>query len=145
MKISSESISSLNGCIEQVIARYTGLEDEAITDIQFQPVFKTGTLNVYNDEDEMLDSIDIPEFQGLNVKTGIKECELMLRKALEGYRKDLEKMSILRPFSFVLVDLDQETICDLLLIDDDLLIADDDLLKGLDEDLDAFLKHLLEE
>ena len=48
-------------------------------------------------------------------------------------------------FSFVLVDEDRETVTELLLIDDeDTLLLNDELLKGLDEELDAFLKDLLE-
>lgn len=45
----------------------------------------------------------------------------------------------------MLVDEEKETISELLLIDDeDTLLLDDELLKGLDEELDAFLKDLLE-
>ena len=50
----------------------------------------------------------------------------------------------MKPFSFVLVDEDKETISDLLLVDDDTLLVNDELLKGLDKELDDFLKNLLE-
>jgi hypothetical protein len=43
-----------------------------------------------------------------------------------------------------LVDDDKETIAELLLLDDDTLLVNEELLKGLDEELDAFLKDLLE-
>ena len=46
--------------------------------------------------------------------------------------------------SFVLVDDDKETIAELLLMDDDTLLVNEELLKGLDEELDSFLKELLE-
>ena len=54
------------------------------------------------------------------------------------------KLTIMKPFSFVLVDDDKETIVELLLLDDDTLLVNEELLKGLDEELDAFLKDLLE-
>ena len=38
----------------------------------------------------------------------------------------------------------KETIAELLLLDDDTLLVNEELLKGLDEELDAFLKDLLE-
>ena len=57
---------------------------------------------------------------------------------------DFDKMTILKPFSFVLVDEDKETLAELLLIDDDTLLVNEELLKGLDEELDEFLKKLLE-
>ena len=55
-----------------------------------------------------------------------------------------DKLTILKPFSFVLVDDDRETIAELLLMDDDTLLVNEELLKGLDEKLDSFLKELLE-
>ena len=57
---------------------------------------------------------------------------------------DFEKVSILKPYSFVLVDEEKETIAELLLADDDTLLVSDELLKGLDKELDDFLKELLE-
>lgn len=45
----------------------------------------------------------------------------------------------MKPYSFVLVDEDRETVAELLLVDDeDTLLLNDELLKGLDEELDAF-------
>ena len=52
-------------------------------------------------------------------------------------------MSILKPFSFVLEDEDKESLEELYLVDDETVIFDPELMKGLDEDLDAFLKQLL--
>ena len=54
-------------------------------------------------------------------------------------------MSILHPFSFVLMGEDGETICDLYLVDDDAMMLDTELLKGLDKELDAFLEELMKE
>ena len=52
--------------------------------------------------------------------------------------------TILKPYSFVLVDEDKETVTELLLVDDDTMLVNDELLKGLDKELDDFLKELLE-
>ena len=57
---------------------------------------------------------------------------------------EFAKLTILKPYSFVLVDEERETIAELLLVDDDTLLVNDELLKGLDQELDAFLKELLE-
>jgi hypothetical protein len=53
-------------------------------------------------------------------------------------------VTILKPYSFVLVDEDKETVTELLLVDDDTMLVNDELLKGLDKELDDFLKELLE-
>lgn len=77
-----------------------------------------------------------------------KEVEPVLRSILAGLKDAgmLDKLSLMKPFSFVLVDDEKETVAELLLIDDeDTLLLSDELLKGLDEELDDFLKKLLEE
>ena len=59
-------------------------------------------------------------------------------------RPQLEQMSILRPFSFVLIDEDHETVQDLVIIDnEETMVIDGNLLEGLEEELDDFLKKLL--
>ena len=58
----------------------------------------------------------------------------------------LERLCLMKPYSFVLVDKDKETIAELLLVDDqETLLLHEGLLKGLDDELDAFLKELLED
>ena len=57
---------------------------------------------------------------------------------------EFDHLSIMKPYSFVLIDEEKETVSELLLMDDDTLMISDELLKGLDEELDSFLKDLLE-
>jgi hypothetical protein len=68
-----------------------------------------------------------------------------LRKSIEKHKQDIEQMSILKPFSFVLEQDDKETVEELYLVDDDTVIIDPDLMQGLDEDLDKFLENLLKD
>ena len=56
-----------------------------------------------------------------------------------------DKMNILKPYSCTLIDENKETIVDLIYMDDDTLVLDSELLKGLDEEMNEFLKQLLEE
>ena len=71
----------------------------------------------------------------------------ILKGALNAIKDEgeLDHICLMKPYSFVLVDDDKETVSELLLVDDeDTMLLDDELLKGLDEELDAFLKDLLE-
>ena len=75
------------------------------------------------------------------------EVEGVLRSEIETLREGgmLDKVCLLKPYSFVLVDDDKETVSELMLVDDeDTLLLDGELLKGLDQELDDFLKNLLE-
>jgi hypothetical protein len=73
-----------------------------------------------------------------NTATAIKHC-------INTMRNEVEHMSILHPFSFVMMGEDGETMSDIYIVDDDAIMLDTELLKGLDEELDHFLEDLLKE
>ena len=102
---------------------------------------------IFNDDDEELSRTIIEEWVDYSEDDFYAIAERVLRGEINSLKEVgvLEKLAILKPYSFVLVDEDKETITELLLIDDeDTLLLNDELLKGLDEELDAFLKDLLE-
>ena len=143
MKLSNKSKVLIDQVISDVIKHYSTPEESVITDIHFQPLFISGELKVFDDDDEVISNVIISEFEGLGGADAIKDVSLILRRSLDYRRKELENLFIIKPYSFVLVDEDKETIEDLLLIDDDIVIAEDGLLQGLDEELEEFLKKLL--
>jgi hypothetical protein len=143
MKLSNKSKVLIDQVISDVIKHYSTPEESVITDIHFQPLFNSGELKVFDDDDEVISNVIISEFEGLGGADAIKDVSLILRRSLDYRRKELENLFIIKPYSFVLVDEDKETIEDLLLIDDDIVIAEDGLLQGLDEELEEFLKKLL--
>ncbi len=68
-----------------------------------------------------------------------------MRSTLQKHKAQVEQMSILKPFSFVLEDDDRENLAELYVVDDDIVIIDEELMAGLDKDLDSFLSNLLKE
>ena len=83
-------------------------------------------------------------------RTFLKDEEVFekeLRNLLAEMHKEgcFDSLNIAKPYSFVLTDDDRQSIVDLLIIDDDTIILSEDLLKGFDEEMDEFLKKLLEE
>ena len=73
-----------------------------------------------------------------------EEAATQICHSIEEVRTDVvDSMSLMRPYSFVLVDEDGETLRDLYLVDDDTLILNHTLLEGLDEELDQFLRDLM--
>ena len=67
---------------------------------------------------------------------------LLLKMDNEGR---FDNLNIAIPYSFVLADEEGQSIVDLLMIDEDTLILSEDLLAGFDEEMNEFLKHLLED
>ena len=72
---------------------------------------------------------------------------MALKKVLNQLSSEGEFVSlpIMKPYSFVMVDSEKETLAELMIVDEDeTLFLNDELLKGLDDELNAFLKDLLE-
>lgn len=149
MKISDKSRAAITDSLKEALCRYvTGTGNTVVTDIHLQPNADSGELLIFNDDDEELSRVIVDEWVECDSDDFYKEIEPVLRSLLAGLKDAglLDKLSLMKPFSFVLVDDEKETVSELLLIDDeDTLLLSDELLKGLDEELDDFLKKLLEE
>ena len=147
MKLSQSSLSTIENSIRKAVERYNcQYEQTIITDIHLQPNQNSGELFIFNDDDEELANTVIEDwiaYEDTDFSEGVERVLTTLLNDMNSVGA-FEKVTILKPFSFVLVDDEKETVAELLLIDDDTLLANDPLLKGLDEELDAFLKELLE-
>ena len=139
MKATSQTIQQIERALRKIAAKYPlGREDLVLTDIHLQVKADSGELLAFNDDvvEQWMDNGDEDFYE---------EITPVLRQCIQNMKDTLENLSLLKPYSFVLVDEDKETLCDLYLVDDETVIVDGELLKGLDEDLDDFLKKLLEE
>lgn len=148
MKISDKSRAAITDSLKEALCRYVTADNAVVTDIHLQPNPDSGELLIFNDDDEELSRVIVDEWVEYESDDFYKEVEPVLRSILAGLKDAgmLDKLSLMKPFSFVLVDDEKETVAELLLIDDeDTLLLSDELLKGLDEELDDFLKKLLEE
>ena len=148
MKMSEQSRASIVSALKTALCRYTSEGDETVvTDIHLQPNSESGELIIFDDDDQELSRTIINEWVEYESDDFYTVVEPILRAEGEALKESgkLEKLCLMKPYSFVLVDEDKETVAELLLVDeDDTLLLNDELLKGLDEELDAFLKDLLE-
>ena len=147
MKLSQQSLSTIESAIQKAVGKYVcGCDQTAATDIHLQPDQTSGQLTIFNDDDEELANVMIEEWATYDGDDFMENVEPSLKSILCRMKEagDFEKITILKPYSFVLVDEDKETVAELLLVDDDTILVDDELLKGLDKELDEFLKNLLE-
>ena len=148
MKMSEQSRASIVSALKTALCRYTSEGDETVvTDIHLQPNSESGELIIFDDDDQELSRTIINEWVEFESDDFYTVVEPILRAEVEALKESgkLEKLCLMKPYSFVLVDEDKETVAELLLVDeDDTLLLNDELLKGLDEELDAFLKDLLE-
>ena len=144
MPLSKQTQESLRNAINDMAKKYITAETAMVTDFHIYVNGDNGTLTIYDDDDNSLARVHIKEWENVHDE---KLFEKVLRGELARMQKEgiFESINIVKPYSFVLVDEDKEAIVDLLYIDDDTLILSEDLLKGFDEEMNAFLKHLLED
>lgn len=148
MKMSEQSRASIVSALKTALCQYASEGDETVvTDIHLQPNSESGELIIFDDDDQELSRTIINEWVEYESDDFYTVVEPILRAEVEALKESgkLEKLCLMKPYSFVLVDEDKETVAELLLVDEDeTLLLNDELLKGLDEELDAFLKDLLE-
>lgn len=147
MKLSAQSYTSIGTSLREAIDKLAGSGRTVVTDIHLQPRQNSGELVIFNDDEEELSRTTIEEWMEYNEDDFYAAVERVLRSEVNALKEAgaFDKLAIMKPYSFVLVDEDKETVAELVLVDDDdTLFLNDELLKGLDEELDAFLKDLLE-
>ena len=146
MEADKKTLQQIERSLRKVIAKFPAEAEPVMTDIHLLVSNYTGEIRTYNDEDEELDRCVVDAWIKCPDEDFYDDIVPILRSAIERLRPDIMKASILQPFSFVLIDEDHETLQDLVLIDsEETLVIDGDLLEGLDEELNDFLKQLLED
>lgn len=147
MKQNDSSFSIVRKTIQKALGHFpAGAESETITDIHLQVLQATGNLNIFDDDDRELAHVVIDEWASNENDDFDEQVQSLLISVLHDLKDKgaLEQVSIMKPYSFVQIDENKESVGELLLMDDDTLLVNDELLKGLDDDLNAFLKDLLE-
>lgn len=146
MKLSQQSQSLIEAAIAQAMSQYPcGCNQAIVTDIHLQPCQETGELTIFDDDEQTLATTIIEEWITYRGNNFYKDAERVLRTILTRMKDaaGFDQTALLQPYSFVLLDEEKETLAELLIMDDDLMLVNEELLKGLDEELDAFLKDLL--
>ncbi len=146
MKLSQSSYSLIESSLKKAINKLLQVKEQPIISDIYLQVTVAGEFVVYDDNDQEFARATIAEWVDCQEDVLIKESQELLTKLLNKQNESgaFNQLPLLKPYSFVLVDEEKETIADLLLMDDDTMLLSEGLLQGLDEELDAFLKDLLE-
>ena len=144
MKATELAQQQIERAIRKIADKFPPTEEaNVMTDIHSRVTQDTGELMAFDDNDEEINRCIIEDWIGDTSDDFFEEIPVVFRKCLDKMKDTIENMSILKPFSFVLENEDKESVAELYLVDDETVIFDPELMKGLDEDLDAFLKQLL--
>ncbi len=146
MKASQQTLKKIERVIRKVVEKCPSqLQDPLLTDLYFQVIQETGELLVFDDDDNEITRCVVDEWIGNTSDSFYDDIQPILQRVLEEQRPEIDKINLLRPYSFVLMGEDRETIADLYLVDDDTILISGDLMEGLEEDLNSFLKKIMEE
>ncbi len=144
MSLSRETHKHLEESIEKMAKAFVTAEETKVTDFHIKVNGENGELTIDDDDNNPLARVHIIEWEGVHDE---EVFEKELRTVLSNMQESgaFDNLNIAKPYSFVLTDEEDQAIVDLLIIDDDTLILSEDILKGFDEEMNEFLKHLLED
>lgn len=144
MSLSREAKEMLQKAIEKMASNYITAEESAVTDFHIKVNGENGDVTVSNDDGCLLARVHILEWENVHDE---QLFEKELRNILVKMQKQglFDNLNIAKPYSFVLTDDEDLAYVDLLIVDDDTLVLSESLLEGFDEEMNQFLKHLLEE
>ena len=144
MSLSRETQNRLQEAIAKMSTNFVTAEETRVTDFHLHVNGENGEFTIVDDDDNSLARVHIIDWEGVHDEQIFeKELRSLLTRMHE--KGSFDNMNITKPYSFVLVDDDDQDIVDLLIVDDDTLILSEDLLQGFDEEMNEFLRHLLEE
>ena len=144
MSLSRETQEMLQAAVKKMANNYITAEESSVTDFHIKVNRENGELTILDDDDNTLARVHIKEWED-EQEYAVIEKELQSELTKMQQQGMFESLNIAKPYSFVLTDEEDQSIVDLLIIDDDTLMLNADLLEGFDEEMNSFLKKLLEE
>ncbi len=145
MTATQQTKKQIERAIRKVIDKFPSNAEAVLTDIHLQVKPESGELLAFNDDMEELTRIVVDQWLEPTDEDLYEAAENALKPIIKSLHADIEKMSILHPFSFVMMGEDEETMADIYIVDDDTIMIDTQLLKDFDKDLDQFLEQLMKE
>ena len=146
MKPTEQTIHQIERAIRKIADKFpSNKEAEILTDIHIRVVQETGELMAFDDDDHEITRCIIEQWIDDNSDDFYTQIADILRQTLRSNNSMVEKMSILKPYAFVLESEDRDIQYELYVVDDDTIILDSVLMEHLDEDLDQFFDELMKQ
>lgn len=143
MNSSAHTIQQVERALRKVAQKFqVQVENLPLTDLHLQVKQESGELLVFNDDDTELTRCVVEEWIGNTDEHFYETVTPILQKCISNLKDTLENLQILKPYSFVLIDEDKETVAELYLVDNDTILLDGELMQGLENDLKAFWEEL---
>lgn len=140
------TLMNIERVINKIAQKFPETDEPTImTDIHLTISQDSGELMVFDDNDNEITRCVIDEWINSQEDDFYDNAASVLRTLLQKQHSVIDKMGVLKPFSFVLETDEREHFSELYLVDSDIKIIGGDLMDGLDEDLDRFFESLIKE
>lgn len=119
-----------------------------LTDLYVQINLVTKEVAFYNDEEDLITQVAMPEIDDLDGEESVYSLfESLLREVTEDTvtLDRLQDFDLLKPFSLLIVDENFDQQGEVYLLEQGEVVIEDSLFKDIDKELDDFLDHLLKE
>lgn len=141
-----KTIQQIDRFIRKVIEKFPDNGETSImTDIHFRVNQDTGELVAFDDDDNEITRCVVDEWIENKDDNFYDRILLILRKEFKKTGNEVDKMGIMKPFSFVLENEEKNGMGELYVADDDTIILGGDIMENLDSELDEFFDKLMKE
>ncbi|MBQ3827375.1 MAG: hypothetical protein II812_04420, partial [Prevotella sp.] len=132
MKLTERTSQQIERFITKIAQKFPTNEDTNIlTDIHLRVIQDSGEMLAFDDDDQEITRCVIEDWIDNKEENFYEESIGILRKSLQQQHDIIDKMGILKPFSFVMENDDQETVAELYVADDDTVIIGGDIMENL--------------
>jgi len=142
------TIQQVERAIRKIALAYPPAENpEILTDIHLRVSPESGDFMAFDDDGKEINRCVVDQWMEYKEDDFFTSVTAILRNEFSRLHELVDGMGILRPYSFVLEeDNDEDTqSAEIYVVDDeDTVIIDGDLMKNLDKDLDDFLNEILD-
>ncbi|GAB6981916.1 hypothetical protein [Prevotella dentasini] len=146
MKPTEQTQQQTERFLKKVAQKFPADEEAGLmTDIHIRVSQDSGDLMAFDDDDKEITRCVVDQWIDNKDDKFYRDVANFLRLELMRMKEMVDNFGIMKPYSFVLENDDKENIAELYVADGDTIIIGGDLMQGLDEELNSFLKVLLDE
>lgn len=146
MKPTEQTTQQIERFLKKIAQKFPFSEEASVvTDIHVRVSQDSGEMIAFDDDDKEITRCVVEQWIGDRSEDFYDDVERVLGGVMKGMSTTLERLGILKPYSLVLVNDDNEHLAELFIADDDTVIIGKDIMEDLDSDLDAFFKDLMKD
>ena len=146
MIINEQTTLKIDRFLGKIVQKFPSDDESGVmTDIHIKAIQDSGELLAFDDDEKEITRCVVDQWIDNKDDDFYPQVAHVLREAIIAAKSKTENLGIMKPYSFVLENDDNEHVSELYVVDDDTVIIGGDLMQGLDKELDDLLEHLFDE